>query len=115
VRKYRDVLSPLKTFCHQNGLVLLKQITTDHLDEFRSTWKGRPIYKDGKIVDYKPKTQGGKQRYQQNLTIFFNHAVHKEWISKNPASKLTKIVVPETGDRARPRRSPWNYAIRCSG
>ena len=96
VRKYRDVLSPLKTFCHQNGLVLLKQITADHLDEFRSTWKGRPIYKDGKIVDHKPKTQGGKQRYQQNLTIFFNHAVDREWISKNPASKLTKIVVPET-------------------
>jgi site-specific recombinase XerD len=95
VRKYRDVLSPLKTFCQQNGLVLLKQITVDHLDEFRSTWKGRPTYRHGKIIDHKPKTQGGKQRYQQNLTIFFNHAIDREWILKNPASKLTRIIVPE--------------------
>jgi hypothetical protein len=78
------VLTPLKTFCLQNGLVLLKQITEDHLDEFRSAWKGRPTYRNGKIVDHKKKTQGGKQRYQQNLTIFFNHAVDREWILKEP-------------------------------
>jgi len=86
VRKYRDVLTPLQTFCKEEGLVLLKQVTADHLDDFRATWKGRPIWKDGSIVGYKPKTQAGKQRYQQNLRIFFAHALDRDWLSKNPAS-----------------------------
>lgn len=96
VRKYRDVLSPFRQFCESNGLVLLKQVTHDHLDEFRSTWKGRAIWKEGVITGHKPKTQGGKRRYQENLTIFFNHAVDREWIVKNPAAKLTPITVPES-------------------
>jgi integrase len=96
VRKYRDVLAPFQSFCSQKGLVLLRQVTSDDLDDFRSTWKGRPIWKGGHVVGHQPKTQAGKQRYQQNLRIFFAHAVDREWIIKNPASKLTKITVPDS-------------------
>ena len=96
VRKYTDVLTPLKKFCHERGLILLKQISTEDLEVLASTWKGRSTWKGGVIVGHEPKTQGGKQRYQQNLTIFFNHAVDREWIVKNPASKLDKITVTDS-------------------
>jgi integrase/recombinase XerD len=95
VRKYRDVLYPFKTFCAENGIVLLKQLTVDHLDAFRETWKGRPIFKDGKIVGHEPKTQAGKQRNQQNLSIFLNYAVNHAWMDRNPVKAQSKITVPE--------------------
>ena len=95
VRKYGDVLTPFAKFCTDRGLILLKQITVDHLDNFESTWVGRPIWKDGEIVGHQPKTQGGKERYRQNLSIFFNFCVDRDYMTKNPAKKLLKIVKEE--------------------
>jgi integrase len=95
VRKYRDVLVPLNTYCVKHGLMMLKQVTTEHLEDVLNRMKGRAIYKDGVVVGHQPKTQSGKSRYKQNLGIFFKFAVGRRFIIWNPASVLGKVTVPE--------------------
>jgi hypothetical protein len=95
VRKYRDVLGPLNTYCVKHGLVFLKQVTTEHLEDVLNSMKGRPIYRDSQVVGHHPKTQEGKQRYKQNLGIFFKFVVGRRYIVWNPASVLPKITVPD--------------------
>jgi hypothetical protein len=62
---------------------------TDRLNEFREIWKGAYDH-NTKIL--KPKSLIGKQKYQESLKIFFRLTHDMEWITKNPAAKLTRTL-----------------------
>ena len=89
------MLVPLHSYCVKHRLVLLKQVTTERLEDVLNSMKGRAIYKNGEVCGYQPKTQSGKSRYQQNLGIFFKFAVGRRYIVWNPALVLEKITVPD--------------------
>lgn len=93
IRKYNDILKQLREFAEAKQIVYLEAITTDRLNEFRETWKGAYDH-DSKT--FKPKSLTGKQKYQESLKIFFRFAHDMEWITKNPAAKLTSYRIRRT-------------------
>jgi integrase len=73
-KKYRCGLRFLLPFCERAGIVALTDVTTEVLEDFRST---RNIGK----VTWKVE--------RQMLVTFFGYCVRKKWIANNPAKDVT--------------------------
>ncbi|HUA60995.1 MAG TPA: tyrosine-type recombinase/integrase [Verrucomicrobiae bacterium] len=72
-RKYQSGLRFLEAYCEHSGIVLLADVPTEVLEEFRSS---RNIGK----VTWKVE--------RQMLVTFFGYCVRKKWIATNPAKEL---------------------------
>ena len=97
-RKYNDLLRQLKDFALKHGIQYIGQFTTDHLSDFRDTWRGAF---DAKTGTYRPKSLVGKQKCQESLRAFFTFAMERGWITNNPAKALSPI-----GGVTKKRRTP---------
>lgn len=91
-RKLSDVMKPFIPFMADRGIIYLKDVTTEHLSDFRQTWKGR-LVKDPKTGDkiQLPKSQSGRAKYQETLKMFFRRCRLLGWIPSNPAELLEPI------------------------
>src|SRR4051812_28579254 len=49
LRKKRNVLNPLVSFCNDKGKTYLKQINFEDLTEFRTTWKDQALSASKKL------------------------------------------------------------------
>ena len=77
LRKYRTVLGRLVAFCERRALHSVKDISVQHLREFRATWTDSPLTATKKI---------------DRLRSFFRLCSESDWTSMNPA-KLVKAPV----------------------
>jgi len=73
VYKYSLLFKQLKAFAEERGLRYLSELDLPLLDEFRSTWKDGPRSSAKKL---------------ERLRAFLRFAVDREWITKNPATKM---------------------------
>jgi integrase len=95
IRKIAGILKPLAPFLKYSGVVYLKDVTTEHLTAFQTTWQGRLLKdrKTGELVK-QPKSQLGKQKHQEFVKMFFRRARELRWIQENPADLLLPIKTP---------------------
>jgi site-specific recombinase XerD len=73
IRKYKWLFRQLNEYADEQGYVLLSQVTSDHLRDFRQTWK------------LSSRTAG---KHIERLKTFFKFAHDFEWLKKNPALVL---------------------------
>jgi site-specific recombinase XerD len=73
ISKYRLLFKQLGSFAQKRGLRYLIELSLQTLSEFRSSWK------DGRRSSAKK---------LERLRAFFRFAQEREWVPKNPASKL---------------------------
>jgi site-specific recombinase XerD len=79
IRKLRLTLNRLMTYCASEGITLLADVTLPVLTDWRATWEEQaPV---------------AKANNQSRLRSFFRYCVDAEFISSNPALKLTRIQV----------------------
>jgi integrase/recombinase XerD len=78
----------LVEFCHKNNVTLIADVTFELLTEYRATWDG--FYSSALV----------KRNTQGRVKEFFRHCVKAEWISKNPAEKLSRIKVKKDEETA---------------
>ena len=84
LRKYRLLFRKLNRFCEEHGIVLLSQLSTDHLRKFfRNTWKLSPRTATNELA---------------RLKTFLSFCADSRWIKSNPAKtlkapKVTKLAV----------------------
>lgn len=92
VRKISDVITPLAAFMAEKGVTYLKDVKTEHLNEFQQTWKGRCVNdpKTGEKIQL-PKSQHGRVKYQESVKTFFKRSRMLGWITVNPAELLETI------------------------
>jgi integrase/recombinase XerD len=67
-------------FLKAKGLVYLTEITLEHLEEFRQTWKDGPL---------------ARKKKQERVMGFFYFCQNHGWIKKNEAANLSKIRVKD--------------------
>jgi integrase len=73
ISKYRLLFKQLGTLSQTRGLRYLTELDLQTLGEFRSSWKDGPRSSAKKL---------------ERLRAFFRFSQDREWVSKNPASKL---------------------------
>lgn len=81
LRKKRNVLNPLVSFCRDKGKLYLKQITFEDLTEFRATWKDQALSASKKL---------------ERLRGFFRFCVNAHWVKESPASNLKRPKIQPT-------------------
>jgi integrase len=92
LRKIADVIQPLAPFMAEKRITYLKDVRTEHLTEFRQTWKGRRVKDPKTNVEIQlPKSQHGRAKYQEYLKGFFKRSRLLGWISANRAELLEPI------------------------
>lgn len=79
IRKYRLVKKQMNHFAQAKGFCLLKEIETDALDAFRSTWKDGALSASKKL---------------ERVRAFFRFAQKRKWSSENPAIDLKAPKIP---------------------
>jgi integrase len=92
IRKISDVITPLAAFMAEKGVTYLKDVKTEHLNQFQQTWKGRCV-KDPKTGEkiHLSKSQHGRAKYQEYVKTFFKRSRLLGWITVNPAELLETI------------------------
>jgi site-specific recombinase XerD len=83
--KYRTVAKKMKAWARTRNVVVLADVTTDALDEWRSQWS--PTAK--RKYDQIGKTTQG--RLLERIKGFFRYAVKMKWLRDNPALELETI------------------------
>jgi len=73
ISKYRLLFKQLGNFAQNRGLRYLTELSLERLGEFRSSWKDGPRSSAKKL---------------ERLRTFFRFAQDRDWVTKNPASKL---------------------------
>jgi integrase len=92
IRKISDILTPLVAFMAEKGITYLKDVKTEHLTEFRHTWKGRVRTNPSTgEKEQLPKSAHGKSKYQEYVRAFFRRCRLLGWINSNPAELLEPI------------------------
>ena len=76
-RKYRTMLKQLRAYAAERGFLYLNHFSVEALTAFRGTWK------DG--------LRSGAKKLER-VRGFFRFAHEREWVAKNPASKLKPPV-----------------------
>lgn len=79
VKKYKRLFKRLAAFAKDRGIEHLEGLSLDELSAFRSTWKLGPRTKVKEL---------------ERLKAFFNFAQEREWLTKNPATKM-KAAKPD--------------------
>lgn len=72
-------------------ILYVSQVTTELLDEWMGTWKGRPKL-DSKGRATTDCTLYTKQKKRKHINAFFRYCLDRKYIADNPASKMMKIV-----------------------
>lgn len=78
----------LVEFCNKKNVTLIADVTFELLAEYRATWDR--FYGSALV----------KRNTQGRVKEFFRHCVKAEWISKNPAEKLSRIRVKKDEETA---------------
>ena len=73
ISKYRLLFKQLGIFAQNRGFRYLTELSVEGLGEFRSSWKDGPRSSAKKL---------------ERLRAFFRFAQDRDWVTKNPASKL---------------------------
>lgn len=64
----------LDEFCRYHGLVYLKEITTNHMEEFKRLWHDGPL---------------ALQKKLERLRGFFRYSIDSGWLDQNPARRVS--------------------------
>ncbi len=98
LRKKRNVLKALETFCDEKGKTHLQQISFEDLTEFRATWKDQALSASKKL---------------ERLKGFFAFCLAAHWIDTNPAAKLKRPKVPQVATLPFTREEMSNLLRAC--
>ena len=74
--KIRNTVSPTDCVYQNKGIRFPNELDLGSLQEFRNTWKDKPL---------------SKSKKQERLRGIFKFAAARKWIAENPASQLGKI------------------------
>jgi integrase/recombinase XerD len=80
-RKYNLLFKQLLVFAQEQGIRFPNELDLEALQEFRSTWKDKPL---------------SKSKKQERLRSIFKFALAHKWIAENPALQLGRIKVERT-------------------
>lgn len=83
--RHKLILGLLEAFCASKGVDSIRDITLDHIDEWKNSWK--------------LKSKGAKLVRQEKVKNFFKYCLSLEFIAKDPTA-LWKRVQVETSDEA---------------
>jgi site-specific recombinase XerD len=81
IRKYEVLFRQLLAYTKDNGICYPNEMTLESLQEFRNSWKDKPL---------------SKSKKQERLRSIFKFAVARKWIPENPAVHLGRIKVDRT-------------------
>jgi integrase/recombinase XerD len=81
LRKYNLLFKQLLAFTQDKGIRFVNELDLPVLQDFRTTWKDRPL---------------SKSKKQERLRSVFKFAVAHKWIQENPALRLGRIKVERT-------------------
>ena len=81
IRKYEALFRQLIAYAQNKGIRFPNELDLESLQEFRNTWKDKPL---------------SKSKKQERLRSIFKFAVARKWIAESPASHLGKIKVERT-------------------
>lgn len=81
LKQYRIVLGKLNKFCKERGYVLLRQLGTVELREFRSGWTTSPRT---------------SSKHLERLKRFFSWCLENKWIPESPAKPLKSPKLDDT-------------------
>ena len=81
IRKYEVLFRQMFAFSQIKGLRFPSQFDLALLQEFRDTWKDKPL---------------SKSKKQERLRSVFRFAMSRKWITENPSLELGKIKVERT-------------------
>jgi site-specific recombinase XerD len=81
IRKYEALFRQLIAYAKDKGLRFPNELDLESLQDFRNTWKDKPL---------------SKSKKQERLRGIFKFALARRWITESPASHLGKIKVERT-------------------
>jgi site-specific recombinase XerD len=81
IRKYKLLFKQLLVFTEEKGIRSPNGLDLESLQEFRNTWKDKPL---------------SKSKKQERLRSILKFALSRKWISENPALQLGRIKVERT-------------------
>lgn len=81
IRKYETLFRQLIAYAENKGIRFPNELDVGSLQEFRDTWKDKPL---------------SKSKKQERLRSIFKFAAARKWVTENSASQLGKIKVQRT-------------------
>jgi site-specific recombinase XerD len=71
IYRHEHIMGDLQTYCNQNGILFVKDLTLDHLNKWQTGWT--------------VKAPQAVRSQQEKVRNFFKYALANNWISMNPA------------------------------
>lgn len=78
--KLKREMASLDEWSTRKGLVLLSELSLQHLEQYRKEWKGAPVT---------------RRKRQERLRSFFLYCCKHKWVSENLAANLSTIKVTD--------------------
>ena len=80
ISKIKRDMESLATWCDQEAILLLSELSLRNLEPFRKTWTGVPI---------------SRRKRQERLRSFYLYCMRHRWVSENTAANLSIIKVTD--------------------